>query len=101
MNNAAKTLLIPALELAPGAISQIRNSAINSLVALVSSELNKPPEKLVVRDIRSYDDLHWGTGTTITSSALTQNNWNFTLDTSETEGAFNDINSSSYSTMLW
>jgi len=99
MNRAVNTVLIPVTELAPGAVAKIRNSVIESLVALASRELNKPPESLVVRDIRSYDDLHWGTGTTITTSALTENIWSFTLDDSETDGAFNELNSSTYYTM--
>ena len=81
MANPALTQLIPAEELAPGAISAIRNDVINALVALAARELGLPPEKLVVRDVRPFSDLQlystgavdstsdrWGyaaTGTTI------------------------------------
>ena len=99
MNSAVNTTLIPVAELAPGAVAKIRNDTIQAVLAKASAETGLPTDKLVVRDIRSFDDLGWGTGTTITVTALTENQWNFTLDDSETEGAFNDLNSSSYVTM--
>jgi len=61
MNNAIQTQLIPVVELAPGAISRIRNEAIAKVVSLASRELNKSPEELIVRDIRPYSDIYWCT----------------------------------------
>ena len=79
----AQTQLIPAEELAPGAISAIRNQIINVLVALASSELHMPPGDLVVRDIRWVEDLQaYSSGTT----AATVNNWIFTTAASATTG---------------
>ncbi|GAJ17717.1 unnamed protein product, partial [marine sediment metagenome] len=51
------TILTPVQELAPGQVSAIRNAVIDALVRKASSELALPEEKLVVRDIRAYDDL--------------------------------------------
>ena len=81
---AALTHLIPIQELAPGAVAAIRNQIINSLVAQASRELNLPPEKLVVRDVRPREDLGlygasttdattelWGWTTTATSVGFT------------------------------
>jgi len=99
MNNAVNTLLIPVAELAPGAVAKIRNDVINALVPMVSRELNKPPEKLVVRDIRSYDDLYWGTDATLTTAVLTGNIWSFEIDDDASYGTFNLLNSAAHQTM--
>ena len=53
--------LIPVQELAAGQIGVIRNQVVNFLVSKASTELKMSPEQLVVRDIRPYSDLYWGT----------------------------------------
>ena len=99
MNNAVNTTLIPVAELSPGAVAKIRNDTIAVVLAKVSAEIGMPTEKLVVRDIRPFTDLGWATGATITTAVSTENHWDFSLDDSETEGAFTDLNSTSYQTM--
>ena len=99
MNNAVNTTLIPVAELSPGAVAKIRNDTIAVVLAKVSAEIGMPTEKLVVRDIRPFTDLGWATGATITTAVSTENHWDFSLDDSETEGAFTVLNSTSYQTM--
>jgi len=99
MNNAVNTTLIPVAELSPGAVAKIRNDTIAVVLAKVSAEIGMPTEKLVVRDIRPFTDLGWATGATIATAVSTENHWDFSLDDSETEGAFTDLNSTSYQTM--
>mgnify|MGYP001619173357 FL=1 len=72
--SVALTQLIPFTELAPGAVSAIRNQVINSVVALASKELNLTPEKLVVRDIRPFADLALYSGGT---TALVSELWGY------------------------
>jgi len=99
MNKAVNTTLIPVAELSPGAVAKIRNDTIAVVLAKVSAEIGMPTEKLVVRDIRPFTDLGWATGATITTAVSTENHWDFSLDDSETEGAFTVLNSTSYQTM--
>lgn len=72
---AALTHLIPVSELAPGAISFIRNEVLKDLLARASKQLSLPEDKLVVRDLRWVEDLQaYSSGTT----ASTINDWLFT-----------------------
>ena len=65
MDGPALTHLIPLEEMTPGQVGAIRNQVITQLVRQVSSELNMPPEKLVVRDVRPFRDLAmYAAGTT-------------------------------------
>ena len=59
---AAQTQLLPISELTPSLVGSIRNSAIEQLVGIVASELKKPMQDLVVRDIEPYTDLYWNYG---------------------------------------
>ena len=59
VNLATNTHLVPLKELPFGEIARIRNSVINQVVALASSELRIKEEDLVVRDIQPYTDLGW------------------------------------------
>jgi len=80
---AALTQLIPISELAPGAAGAIRNQVIAGLLALASSEMKMPIEKLVVRDLRPVEDLAlYSSGTT----AATINDWLFTTAASTVTG---------------
>jgi hypothetical protein len=76
--------LIPIQEMAPGQVAAIRNEVKKALVVKASMELKMPPDLLVVRDIRPYDDLHWGTDDNaqdgLVATALTTNRWDFTTD---------------------
>ena len=76
------TSLIPIKELAPGALGAIRNQVTAALVAKASTELKMPPENLVVRDIRPFSDLAWGTDavTGLAKAALTGNEWSMQTD---------------------
>ena len=96
MNKAANTTLIPVAELAPGAVAKIRNDTIQALLEKASIEMGLPTDKLIVRDIRAYNDLYWATGSTLAVTVSTEDHWHFTLDNSETEGEFEDLNSSSH-----
>lgn len=82
------THLIPVAELAPGAVSAIRNFVIEYLVARASRELNLSPDDLVVRDIRPYSDLKWCTSTDAVTAALTEDKWDATSDDSKVYGKF-------------
>ena len=77
------TTLIPVKELAPGAVAKIRNTAIDQVVALACAELNKTPEQMVVRDIRSYTDLKWATNTGCVTGAISTDTWLCTSDDSK------------------
>jgi len=69
MADVALTQLIPIQEMAPGAVTAIRNQVINALVAQASRELNMPASQLVVRDVRPLGDLSlYSTGTTTSTS---------------------------------
>jgi hypothetical protein len=62
----ARINLTPKDELTPGAVGAIRNSVIESVVALAAKELNISADKLVVRDVRPFSDLQMSeAGTTI------------------------------------
>lgn len=75
-----ETQLIPTAELAPGAVSAIRDTIISKLVALAAIELKKSPEELVVRDLRPFSDLAWATGPApAIVAALTKDFWHFTF----------------------
>jgi len=66
---AAEVQLIPYSELAPGAITAIRNQVIRGVLAQASRELHLPETDLVVRDIRPLADLSlYSTGTTTSTS---------------------------------
>lgn len=60
---ASNTILTPVQELAAGQVSAIRNAVIDAVVRKASGELSLDEEKLVVRDIRAYDDLGFGRNT--------------------------------------
>lgn len=51
--------LMPVQEMTPANVAQIRNSVISQLVAIVSQDLGKPENELIVRDILPYTDLGW------------------------------------------
>jgi hypothetical protein len=99
MNRARQIILIPVAELAPGAVSAIRNEIINILLARATRELSKPRDQLVVRDIRPFDDLHWATHEDIGTTALTENQWVFTSDDSANYGKFTPMIATDYATM--
>ena len=82
---AAQVYLIPIQELTPGAVGAIRNQVIENLVAQVSSELSLPPEKLIVRDVRPYEDLQMYT---VGGTDATGERWGFT-DAGTTVGFVN------------
>ena len=75
MDNVALMQLIPADEMAPGAIGAIRNKLIDAVVELASRELSLAPSKLVVRDIRPVEDL---TAAATVGVASTIDDWVFT-----------------------
>lgn len=72
---ATVTTLSPIKELAPGQVSAIRNSVIDSVVAKASRELSLPEDKLVVRDIRPYTDLGLYNVTTVLATASAADRW--------------------------
>jgi hypothetical protein len=62
----ARTHLIPIQEITPGGVGVIRNQVIDAVVAQASKELSLPADKLVVRDVRPFNDLgYYSAGTTI------------------------------------
>jgi len=71
----ANTVLTPIQELAPGQVSAIRNGVIDAVVKKASKELSLPENKLVVRDIRAYDDLGFGNNTDYSATATITNVW--------------------------
>lgn len=85
-----ETQMIPTAELAPGAVSAIRESIISQVIALAATELKKNPEDLIVRDIRPYDDLGWATTAApiVHAAGLTENLWNFLSDDLTNYGQF-------------
>jgi len=72
------TQLIPLEELAPGAVTAIRNGVIDAILKIASAELALPQEKLVVRDIRPVDDLQMNSSS---GTPATTNDWKFTTGT--------------------
>ena len=68
-------MLIPLQEMAPGQASAIRNSVMDAVVAKASRELALPENKLVIRDIRPYSDLAFGTNTDYMATALSVDIW--------------------------
>lgn len=76
------TSLIPMKELAPGSVGAIRNQVTAALVAKASAELKMPPENLIVRDVRPFSDLAWGTdaATGLAKAAATGNEWSIQTD---------------------
>ena len=75
MGNLAMTQMIPIQELTPGQIGAIRNGAIGAVVAMVSRELGLPQDRLVVRDIRPYEDLAVYAQLGTTPVLATVNDW--------------------------
>lgn len=71
----ANVILMPTQELAPGQVSAIRNATIRAVVDKASRELGLPVDKLVVRDIRAYDDLGFGRNTAYSATAIVNNVW--------------------------
>lgn len=71
----ANVLLTPTQELAPGQVSAIRNATIEAVVNKASRELGLPKDRLVVRDIRAYDDLGFGRNTDYSATAIVSNIW--------------------------
>ena len=90
MINARQTYLIPVAELAPGAVSRIRNNVIDRVTRIAAAELNRSVSDLVVRDIRPYSDLKWATNTDAVTAALTTDTWICTSDDSNNYNAFTD-----------
>lgn len=89
MINARQTQLIPVAELAPGAVSRIRNNVIDQVVRLAASELGgKSHSDFVVRDIRPYTDLAWGTNTDAVTGALSTDTWICESDDSKNYNSF-------------
>lgn len=75
MADPAYVYLIPIAELAPGAVSAIRNTVKEDLVSTASKELSIPRSDLITRDIRSFTDLK----ICKTSSTIgTEYNWLYT-----------------------
>ncbi|MCD6362139.1 MAG: hypothetical protein J7M38_14875 [Armatimonadetes bacterium] len=85
---ARQTNLVPVAELAPGAVSKIRNDVIAKVVAMATRELGVSSDELVVRDIRPYSDLAWCTTTDAVTSALSTDTWIATSDDSKVYGSF-------------
>lgn len=81
------TQLVPIKELTPGAVGAIRNQVIEALVAQASRELNLPPTKLVVRDVRPFNDLQMYSGGTTNSTVDT---WAFDT-TTVTAGTYTTV----------
>lgn len=67
--------LTPIQEMAPGQVTAIRNSIIDSVVKMASKGLSLPESSLVVRDIRAYDDIGFGNNTAFMATAITHNCW--------------------------
>ena len=88
ISGARQVQSIPVAELAPGAVTKLRNDAIADVLAMASSELGLPEDKLVVRDLRPYSDLAWCTTTNVVTSALTTDRWDATSDDSKVYGQF-------------
>lgn len=88
MTQAIQTQLIPVMELTPGAVGKIRNEVIARVVAIASTELNKPSEDFVVRDLRPYSDLAWCTTTNAVTAALSTDTWIATSDDSLVYGQY-------------
>lgn len=87
-HGARETQLIPVKELSPGAIGAIRRQAIDKVVTIAAGELGKPPQDMVVRDIRPYSDLAWCSTTNAVTAALTTDTWIATSDDSLVYGSF-------------
>ena len=83
----AITQLIPIKEMTPGAVGAIRNQVIEALVAQVSRELSLPVDRLVVRDVRPFNDLQMYSGGTTNSTTDT---WGFDTST-VTAAAFTTV----------
>jgi len=81
MGQLALTQLLPIQELTPGQIGNIRNGAINAVVAMAAKELGLPEDRLVVRDIRPMTDLELYASDAVTGSA---ENWIFVCATAGT-----------------
>ena len=81
---AKLTQLVAMQELSAGQVSAQRNRVIKDLLARASRELKMDEKKLVVRDIRPFTDLAWGTDINVTdglaNAALTADRWDFTTD---------------------
>lgn len=86
-----ETQLIPVAELAPGAVTAIRESIIRQLISLAATELKKSPEDLVVRDIRPFTDIAWATHANIGTAVLTTDLWHFISDDSANFGKFTEM----------
>ena len=71
----SNVVLTPIQEMAPGQVSAIRNSIMDSVVAKASRELSIPENKLVVRDIRPYTDLGFGNNTDYMATATSIDIW--------------------------
>jgi len=98
---ARQTQLIPVSELAPGAVSSIRDNIIARVVATAAAELGRPVSDMVVRDIRPYDDLKWATNTDAVAAALTTNTWICESDDSENYNAFkNSVSDTSLANVM-
>jgi len=71
----ANVILTPTQELLPAQVSAIRNATIDAVVRKASRELGLPVDRLVVRDIRAYDDLGFGRNTDYSATAIISNIW--------------------------
>ena len=78
---ATLTHLIPIQELTPGQVGNIRNAAINAVIAMATRELGLPEDRLVVRDIRPMVDLELYDADAATGTA---EDWIFTTATAGT-----------------
>jgi len=80
---AKLTQLVAMQELSAGQVSAQRNRVIKDLLARASRELKMDEKKLVVRDIRPFTDLAWGTEAAAADAlvkggeALTADKWEF------------------------
>lgn len=72
--------LIPAAELAPGALGAIRLQVTKALLEAASKELQLPQNDLVVRDIRPQADLDWGSHANFVTGLITTELWTCTTD---------------------
>jgi len=79
--------LNPVREMTPGAVGAIRNQIIEALVKQVVRELSLTEDKLVVRDVRPFNDLQLYAGGT---TNLTTDVWGFDVTTT-TVGTFTTI----------
>jgi hypothetical protein len=83
----SRTQLIPIQEMSPGGVGAIRNAVIDAIVAQASQELSMPADRLVVRDIRPFNDLQmYSAGTT----DATVNSWTYDASTT-TAAAFTSV----------